>query len=102
MLEQCRYYKIDKYFDDILGIDNIHAGGKVDIAIDFMKKTGIDPTEAMFVGDTLHYLEVAGAMGVKCILVSCGHQSLDVLKKSNTVIIDNISVLRSSFDDLFN
>ncbi|MGM9970289.1 MAG: HAD family hydrolase [Anaeroplasma sp.] len=101
LLEQCKYYQIDNLFDAILGIDDIHASSKVEVAINFMKMTGINPSEAVFIGDTLHDFEVANAMGVMCILVSCGHQSINVLKKSNVKIISDVSVIRSNFDELF-
>ena len=75
LLEQTDTYGITKYFDKVLGINNIHAASKIDIAIDFMKEKGIKKEETLFVGDTLHDYEVATAMGVDCVLVSCGHQA---------------------------
>ncbi len=90
LIEQCKSYDIDKYFVDILGIDNIKAKSKIDIAIKYMNEHKLDKNETIFVGDTLHDKEVAMAMGVRCILVSCGHQSIDVLKKSGCKIVDNV------------
>lgn len=90
LLEQCKFYNLIPLFDDILGIDNIHAGGKVDIAKEFMKKSNINPNEALFIGDTLHDNEVAKAMGVECRLVSRGHQSVNVLKRSNACIYQTL------------
>ena len=93
LLEQCQNYEIDKYFIDILGIDNIHAASKVSIAIDYMNKHNIKGSDVLFIGDTLHDLEVAEAMGARCMLVSCGHQSKEVLSKGNVKIIDTINDL---------
>lgn len=90
LLEQCEHFQIVKYFDEILGIDNIHAGSKIDIAKDFMKKSGIQPQEAVFVGDTLHDYEVSQAMGVQCRLVCCGHQSRKRLGQAGVIIYDDI------------
>lgn len=91
LLEQCRHYKIDKYFTKILGIDNIHAGSKVDIAKAYIKQSDIDVNEAIFIGDTLHDFEVATSMGVEARLVSCGHQSINVLKSAKVRIYKDIS-----------
>ncbi len=91
LLEQCISYDIAKYFDAILGIDNIHAESKTKIGIDFIKNNNIDVNEAIFVGDTLHDLEVANAMGISCRFVSCGHQSTNRLKKAGIRIYDDIS-----------
>ena len=35
--DQCEHFNIDTLFDDILGIDNIHAASKVNIAKDYFK-----------------------------------------------------------------
>lgn len=94
LLEQCRQYGITPFFDEILGIDNIHAGGKTEIAIEFMRKSGIIPEEALFIGDTLHDCEVARAMGIGCRLVSCGHQSKAVLEQAGVPIYRDIRDLR--------
>jgi phosphoglycolate phosphatase len=54
-----------------------------------MKEHNIDPNEAAFIGDTLHDYEVAEAMGVKCYLVECGHQSKEVLKAAGVEVLKN-------------
>lgn len=90
LVEQCKFYNLLPLFDEILGIDNIHAGGKVSLALDFMKKTNINPNEALLIGDTIHDYEVARAIGVECRLVSTGHQSINVLKKANAKIYSTL------------
>lgn len=90
LLEQTNHYDITKYFNAVLGIDNIHAASKVDIAKEYMKKNNINPKEALFIGDTLHDFEVSKAMGVDCALVSCGHQAKSILEKANVRIISSI------------
>ncbi len=100
LLEQCNHFDIVKYFDDILGIDNICAESKVDIAVKYMKQNNISGNDILFVGDTLHDLEVAEAMNAKCMLVSCGHQSIDVLKKGGVPIIDNVYSLVDILEDV--
>ncbi len=91
LLEQTNHYQITKYFDAVLGIDNIHAESKVDIAKEYIKKNNINPSETLFIGDTLHDYEVSKAMGVDCALVSCGHQSRRILEKANVSVISTIS-----------
>ena len=90
LLEQTNHYGITKYFNAVLGIDNIHAASKVDIAKNYMKENNINPKEALFIGDTLHDFEVANAMGVSCALVSCGHQAKSILESANVAIIPTI------------
>ena len=93
LIEQCVNYDIDKYFDAILGIDNIHAASKVVIALDYLKENNINGSDVLFIGDTLHDLEVAKAIGASCMLVSCGHQSYDVLKNGGVTILNTVNDL---------
>ena len=79
---------IAEYFDEVLGIDNIYAGSKVDIALKWIADK--DPKDCMMIGDSLHDLETAKAMGVDCVLVAKGHQAKDVLLKSYDKVVDDI------------
>ena len=38
---QLKFYKLDKYFTSILGIDNFHASGKVQIGMDYINSNTI-------------------------------------------------------------
>jgi len=79
---------IDGYFKDVLGLDNIHANSKVDIAKAWMKRE--KPPKALMIGDTTHDFDVAKAMGVDCILVANGHQSKADLQNCGGIIVDDI------------
>lgn len=100
LLEQCQSFGIVPYFDAILGIDNICAESKVQIALNYMKEKNISGEDILFVGDTLHDLEVANAMGAKCMLVSCGHQSKNVLSRGNVPIIPNVHALLDYLEEI--
>lgn len=93
LLEQCESFGIVSYFDEILGIDNIHAESKVKLALNFMREHEISGTEVLFVGDTLHDLEVAKAIDASCMLVCCGHQSKEVLQQAGVPLLASISDL---------
>ncbi|MDE6656158.1 MAG: HAD hydrolase-like protein [Anaeroplasmataceae bacterium] len=93
LLEQCESFGIVPYFDAILGIDNIHAESKIGIALNYMKEQKIKGEDILFVGDTLHDLEVAKAMGANCMLVSSGHQSRKVLEQGGVPIVSNVYAL---------
>ena len=79
---------IAEYFDEVLGIDNIYAGSKVDIALSWIRDK--DPKDCMMIGDSLHDLETAQAMGVDCVLVAKGHQAKDVLLRNYDKVVDDI------------
>lgn len=80
-------------FDNLLGLDNLHANGKIDIAIRWMSTAGVEPAEAILVGDTLHDLEVADILGVTCCLIPSGHQSRSRLEAGGAAVIDTLTEL---------
>lgn len=68
-----RHFEVEAYFSKLLGIDTIHAPGKVGRGQEWMQKMDLDPEEMLLIGDTVHDLEVADAMGIDCWLVTYGH-----------------------------
>ena len=88
--EQISMFKIDRYFDAVLGLDNVKASSKIDIAKEYFNKNGIDPNECLFIGDSTHDFEVAKSIGGEVILLSYGHQSRNVLSKVDAPIIDSL------------
>ena len=89
------FSQLDGVFDEILGISDVYASSKVQLAKDYLARSGVDPANAVFIGDTSHDAEVAAAIGVRCLLVSGGHQSDEVLKKTGAVVL---SSLRNALD----
>lgn len=77
------------YFDEVLGIDNIYAHGKLEIAKAYFKDKKL--SDYLLIGDTLHDAEVAKSVGINYKLVAKGHQAIDVLEEESTEIYHNIS-----------
>ncbi|MCL6271625.1 HAD hydrolase-like protein [Sansalvadorimonas sp. 2012CJ34-2] len=73
-------YGIEEYFDNIFGLDNLHAVSKVERGHELMAASGISPSETVLIGDTDHDYEVAQALGINLILIARGHQSLERLQ----------------------
>ena len=68
-------------FDDILGLGDVYAVSKVQLAKDYLSRKGYDPADTVFLGDTSHDAEVARAIGCRCLLISGGHQCDAVLRQ---------------------
>jgi len=45
------------------------------------------------IGDTIHDFEVATELGVKCILIADGHQSLERLMQTGGIVIGDLNQL---------
>lgn len=74
--------------DEILGLDNIYATSKIPLGVNFVKDKNKE--DCIMLGDTEHDLEVANAMGVKCILIANGHESKERLLKVHKDVVDRI------------
>ena len=84
------FSELDGIFDEVLGIDNVYASSKVQLAKDYLASSGIDPSETVFIGDTSHDAEVAQAIGVRCLLISGGHQNDDVLNGTGATVMKSL------------
>ncbi|MBR3693007.1 MAG: HAD hydrolase-like protein [Erysipelotrichales bacterium] len=82
-------FGVGMYMDDILGISDIYATSKVHIGLEFIEKSGYDKASIVMIGDTIHDFEVATQMGIDCILVSRGHQSIEVLASCGVSIVSS-------------
>ena len=70
---------IAEYFESVMGLDNIHAYSKKELALEW--KAANPNSNPLFIGDTEHDAAVAEALGADCILVCNGHQSRSTLER---------------------
>lgn len=68
---------IGKYFDELMGLNNIKATSKAHLAVAWRERNR--DAKVLFIGDTDHDMTVADSMGADCILVANGHQSFEQL-----------------------
>lgn len=94
LLKQVEAFEIDHLFTDILGMGDIYAKSKVQIAESWMKEKGVSPEEVLFVGDTTHDFEVAQNIGCNCILISSGHNSKDRLLFTGCPVLESIEEVK--------
>ncbi len=89
-------HDLEKYFVHLSGNDDIFANDKSYRAPGHLKKLGIPAEFVLYVGDTLHDVETAAAMGVQCVLIDHGeraHQSRERLLASGAPVISDYEVL---------
>jgi len=91
LLKQVSRYDIADYFDEMLGISNIHASSKLEIAKDFAARENL--LKAVLVGDSEHDFEVAQALEIDCILIPNGHQSKETLLSCGASVLDDITLV---------
>ena len=80
-------------FEAVLGAENIRSESKVGRAQDWLKQSGAPPDQVLVIGDLVHDWEVAQALGARCVLLSCGHQSYADLSRCGCPVISDLLVL---------
>lgn len=85
--------KLDSIFEKVYGLDDHYAHGKTDVGIKFLRETGINPSDVIFIGDTGHDAEVAGEIGVDCLLIPNGHHCLERLILCNAGMASSLPAL---------
>ena len=78
-----------QYFDEIMGLDNIHASSKAHLAKKWREEH--PHAKVLYVGDTIHDAENAKILEADCLLFTGGHQSKRRLAECGCQMIDNIS-----------
>ncbi len=78
---QVESFGIEKYFDNLMGISDIYARSKAEIALEWKNKNKIPTEDIIFVGDSLHDFEVSEIIGCRCLLYTGGHQMIPDSKK---------------------
>lgn len=69
------------------------AGSKVEIGAAAVRALGPDAGGLLVVGDTLHDLELARAIGAEAVLYAGGHQSRERLEGFGAPVIDDLAEL---------
>ena len=94
------FHNIDKYFDRVVGLDNHYANSKLDAGKQWLKELGIPKTQILFVGDTMHDVEVANNLGANCALIANGHATYAKLEASGERVFKNIIEFKNWFSTL--
>lgn len=75
-------------FEEVIGLDNIHARSKKAQALEWM--AAHPHARPLFVGDTEHDAAVADAVEADCLLYTGGHQSAERLSACGKILIAEI------------
>ncbi len=98
-IDLTKKFGVFDYFEEILGAENTLAESKIERAKAFFESKGIERNDAILIGDTLHDLETANALGIDCVLVSYGHQGRKLLESHNAYTVENLREVRQIIYD---
>ncbi len=90
---------VKEYMEQVIGSEDSLAGSKIDKAKALFNSLNIKRNEAIFIGDTLHDLQVANALGIDCVLVSYGHQGERLLSEHNAFFVHSVNDIENIIFD---
>lgn len=93
LIEQASQRGLKGYFTELLGLSDIYGVSKIQLGLDFLAESGVDPARCLMIGDTDHDAQVATALGAKCVLFTGGHQSRQRLESVCDTVIDRLDQL---------
>ena len=94
LLEATDFFDLTPFFNDIVGLNDIYANGKVENGLKYIAGLGIDKNDVLFIGDTVHDFEVAEAMGVSSALVANGHNNRERLECCGVPVFESLQGVR--------
>jgi phosphoglycolate phosphatase len=86
-------FGLNDRFDAARGLSDGLARGKISAGLELLDEFQIDARSAVLIGDTVHDAEVAGILGVDCVLISSGHQSPERLSMLNHPVLPSLELL---------
>lgn len=101
MLEKTlKHNGIFYFFEGVAGLNDHYAVSKVERGKELLEEFEIDTNDAWMIGDTDHDFEVAGELGINCILVADGHQSIERLKETGAEVVSSLNELQKRFSGI--
>ncbi len=95
-----RHFGLAGHFTGLAGTDNIFALGKEARGQAWVAGLEWAPQEIVLVGDTLHDLEVARAIGTGCILLTHGHHTPERLARTGVPLAHSLGELPALLGDV--
>jgi phosphoglycolate phosphatase len=87
------HFALTPFFLRLNGPADIYAHGKLELGRDWIRELGLPPAEVLMIGDTLHDVATARAMGVDCILVAAGHHAPARLRDAGVPVFASLAAL---------
>lgn len=95
MLEKTlKHNGIFHFFEGVAGLGDHFAVSKMERGRQLIHRFNIERENAWMIGDTVHDYEVAQELEIHCILVADGHQSLERLKNTGAMVVNNLFELK--------
>lgn len=88
-----RMHAVDHFFEEVRGLSDHYAKGKVDVGKVLVERLGVVGSEITVIGDSSHDAEVADALGARCLLVCRGAESKRRLEAHGVPVLDSFEAI---------
>ncbi len=88
-----RHFGLVRLFKGAYGLDNMQAKSKVLAGKRLLQREKVNTARAVMIGDTVHDYHVAKELGLPCILVTFGHQHVELLFKTGAPLFEQPEAL---------
>ncbi len=89
------FHQLKSYFDDVIGQTDHYAHGKTDSGRQWLTENSVDPESVVFIGDTLHDLDVAEELGFDGVIITGGHTSESRIHERTDKVFESMDALES-------
>jgi phosphoglycolate phosphatase len=93
LVQMLDHFHIRRYFSRVKGLDDCHATSKVLLGVALREELQLTNEQTLLIGDTLHDLETAQAIGCRCLLFSGGHQDPRRLANAGVALVYGLNAL---------
>lgn len=97
LYKEIEKYKIREYFDDIIGMDDMLVGSKLENAKRFIKRSNAAPDNILFIGDMVSDAQIAHTLGAHCILIPNGHNSKSRCLAQGVNVVGSLGCIKEYF-----
>ncbi len=84
---------LTSFFTTLAGIPDVFAASKLQRGLELAAAIAGPNHRALLIGDTDHDREVAAEMGIDCVLIPAGHQSLERLQACGVPVLNSLEDL---------
>lgn len=95
IIKYAHKFSVEKYFENILGTQNIVMESKTVRGRRYMKEHEFTSEQTLYIGDTVHDYDTSLALGVDCVLFSGGQQSPKLLQQCGVPVFDSFAEIKN-------
>ena len=93
LVQTLKHQGIYNYFEGIMGLNDHYAVSKIERGEQLISEFNINAQKSTMIGDTIHDFEVAEQLGIDCILIADGHQSVERLRSTGSQVLPELKEL---------